>query len=427
MGEKDRDYKFLNCGKSIQNYFTCMENNVAGFTKRFAKKGDIVYFVVNYEKVSYLTAKGLLGEETDKKPWGDAERYIQSFNVDEITYCKPIALGEFKEYFKKLWAIYLQSPKSLSNESKVLIEIEKYINENKIEEYHKFEEINLEFEQMELEVNDNEYIEDIIIEESNEGIINDDKVDIMGTFQTIRFKNETDKSMGLEVLVNDNFYNLFTHFQEENSILICDNRKFKTSSIRNSNNDRVLGVETIPDAIMIMHDKKDKNYPFKINLIEYECYGEGKLRSKDKFEYFNGHIIPQLMRFASNFSIVTDSNIRRDTIDKWIDKVIDYVNESDELRNKIKIWMQNIYPDIKEREVDRRFEKELFKSFESNLRITLIIDELTQEQKDTLSNVVKSFKLDGNREIEFKSYIVRLEQKIGIVDKNASFALSYQE
>ena len=109
------------------------------------------------------------------------------------------------------------------------------------------------------------------------------------------------------------------------------------------------------------------------------------------------------MRFASNFSIVTDSNIRRDTIEKWIDKIIDYVNESDELRNKIKIWMQNIYPDIKEREVDRRFEKELFKSFESNLRITLIIDELTQEQKDTLSNVVKSFKLDGNREIEFKS------------------------
>ena len=107
--------------------------------------------------------------------------------------------------------------------------------------------------------------------------------------------------------------------------------------------------------------------------------------------------------------------------------VIDYVNESDELRNKIKIWMQNISPDIKEREVDRRFEKELFKSFESNLRITLIIDESTQDQKDTLSNVVKSFKLDGNREIEFKSYIVRLEQQIGIVDKNASFALSYQE
>ena len=422
MLEKDTDYKFLNCGKSIQNYFTCMENNAAGFTKRFAKKGDIVYFVVKDEKVSYLTAKGLLGEETDKKPWEDAERYIQSFNIDEITYCKPIALGEFKGYFKKLWPIYLQSPKSLSNEKEVLCEIEKYIDNNKIESYYKFGEPNQEFERLELEVNDNEEIEDIMVEDSNE-----DKVDIMGTFQTIRFKNETDKSMGLEVLVSDNFYNLFTHFQEDNSILICDNRKFKTSSMKNSNNDRVLGVETIPDAIMIMHDKKDKNYPFKINLIEYECYGEGKLKSKDKFEYFNGHIIPQLMRFASNFSIVTDNNIRRYTIDRWIDKIIDYVNENNDLRNKIKNWMENIYPDIKEREVDRRFEKELFKSFESNLRITLIIDELTQEQKDTLSNVVKSFKLDGNREIEFKSYIVRLEQKIGIVDKNASFALSYQE
>ena len=82
----------------------------------------------------------------------------------------------------------------------------------------------------------------IIDNDKNEEIFNEDKVDIMGTFQTIRFKNESDKSMGLEVLVSDNFYNLFTHFQEENSILISDNRKFKTSSIKNSNNDRVLGV-----------------------------------------------------------------------------------------------------------------------------------------------------------------------------------------
>ena len=44
-----------------------------------------------------------------------------------------------------------------------------------------------------------------------------------------------------------------------------------------------------------------------------------------------------------------------------------------------------------------------------------------------LINVVKSFKLDGNREIEFKSYIVRLEQKIGIVDKNTNFTLLHQE
>ena len=38
MGEKDRDYKFLNCGKSIQNYFTCMENNIAGLERDLLKR-----------------------------------------------------------------------------------------------------------------------------------------------------------------------------------------------------------------------------------------------------------------------------------------------------------------------------------------------------------------------------------------------------
>lgn len=420
---KEREQKFLNCGRLLENYITCMEESVAGFTKRFAQKGDIVYFIVKYNKLSYLVVKGVLGEQTDKKTWEDAERYVQAFDVEEIIYCDLIALKDFKRYFKKLWSIYLQSPKSLNNEKDVIEELEKYIKDNRIQVYYNFKDIELEDIK---EVYD-AYEEDQVDEEFDDAIHDEEKLDIMGTFQTIRFKNETDKIMGLETLVNDNFYNLFTHFQDKNSMLISDNRKFKTSSIKNSNDDRVLGVETIPDAIMIMFDKRDKEYPFKINLIEYECYGEEKLRSKERFEYFNGHIIPQLMRFASNFSIVTDKNIRRDTIDKWIDKIIDYVNESDELRKKIKEWMQNIYPNIKEREVDRKFEKELQQSFESNLRITLIIDELTQEQKDTLSNVIKSFKLDNHREIEFRAYIVRLEQKIGIIDENASFALSYQE
>ena len=55
--EKDTDYKFLNCEKSIQNYFICMDNNVEGFTKIFAKKGDIVYFIVKSKKISYLTSR----------------------------------------------------------------------------------------------------------------------------------------------------------------------------------------------------------------------------------------------------------------------------------------------------------------------------------------------------------------------------------
>ena len=66
---KEREQKFLNCGRLLENYITCMEESVAGFTKRFAQKGDIVYFIVKYNKLSYLVVKGVLGEQTDKKTW----------------------------------------------------------------------------------------------------------------------------------------------------------------------------------------------------------------------------------------------------------------------------------------------------------------------------------------------------------------------
>ena len=53
---------------------------------------------------------------------------------------------------------YIQKGKEikLMNEpvkKEILCEIEKYIENNKIESYHKFEEVNQEFEQIELEVN----------------------------------------------------------------------------------------------------------------------------------------------------------------------------------------------------------------------------------------------------------------------------------
>jgi cysteinyl-tRNA synthetase len=411
--------RVLNCSKMIDNYYLCINEKVAGFAQRIAEKGDIIYIVVKVDKVTVCGARGILDAPTDYKPWEDADKYVQCFNIINLEYCQPFAINIVKQYEGKYWgAKILQMSKTIKNETTVDL-LNNTFNENKINNVFIFDEYKKEIQQKEEDSNNSIDTEEIC-EENNE------KLDIMGTFQTIKFKNETDKVMGLEGLVSDNFYNLFTHFQEEDSILISDNRKFKTTSIKNSNKDRVIGIETIPDAIMIIYNKNN-NSPFKVNLIEYECYGEGKLKSKEKFEYFNGHIIPQLMRFASNFSIVTDNNIRRDTINNWTDKIIEYVNENENLRRKIKVWMENIYPNIKEREVDRKFEKELCKSFEISLRITLIIDELTQEQKDTLQNVIKSFKLDDNKEIDFKSYIVRLEQKIGIVDKEARFALSFQE
>ena len=73
------------------------------------------------------------------------------------------------------------------------------------------------------------------------------------------------------------------------------------------------------------------------------------------------------------------------------------------------------------------------KAFESNIKIILIIDELTVEQKETITNVINSFKLNSatikgkENSIGFNSYVVRLEQKVGIYDKDSNFALSFQE
>lgn len=139
------------------------------------------------------------------------------------------------------------------------------------------------------------------------------------------------------------------------------------------------------------------------------------------------------MRFASTFSIVTDNNIREKTIDRWVDKIIDYVNEEPTLIEKVNKWIKELHPNIKERQIERYLEKELIDAFKSNIRIILIIDELTVEQKDTMTNIINSFKLDNSNSsnkdnfVEFSSYVVRLEEKIGITDKNARFALSFQE
>lgn len=102
------------------------------------------------------------------------------------------------------------------------------------------------------------------------------------------------------------------------------------------------------------------------------------------------------------------------------------------MTSKIKGWVKELHPGAKERQIDRIFDKELRNAFESNIRIILVIDELTPEQKETIKNIINTFKLNNinskkNNVIEFSSYVVRLEQIIGIVDKEASFVLSFQE
>ena len=429
-----RNVRILHCSTSLENYYLCINEKVVGFTQRFRAggTGDLIYIVVKVNNQTVCGARGILGEITDLKPWEDSERYIQSFKLKNIEFCEPFDISVLKDTKEKYWAVkYLQGSKPILNKEAISI-LNDNFKSNKINELYIFEDkyentesiITKEFidvENTELSIDNSDILDE-----------NEEKLDILGTFQTIRFKNETDPIRGLEPLVTEYFYNLFQCFREESSILVSNNRLFSTVGMKNDNNENILGIKGIPDALLITYDKDSMNTPLKINLIEYECYGEGKYRTTQKFNYLNGTIIPQLMRFASTFSIVTDYKIREKTINEWIEKIISYIDNDEVLMNKVDEWMKDLNPQIRPREINSTLKTELKKAFESNIKIILIIDELTVEQKETITNVINSFKLNNtnikgrDNAIGFSAYIVRLEQKVGVFNNNANFALSFQ-
>ncbi|WP_017416619.1 hypothetical protein [Clostridium tunisiense] len=424
-------YRILNCGSSMENYYICINEKVAGFTQRTADVGDTIFFSVKYNKKNLCGAKGILSELTDYKPWEDSDRYVQCFKVKNMEFCTPFDISILKEYGGKSWGpLYLQRSK-LIKDSGAILRLENEFGNNKLLAPTYLEEAYQNIETLDLN-----YIESqefVCTDEDEDELYKEEPLEIMGTFQTVKFKNETDKISGLEPLVTEHFYQLFQHFSQEKTILIPENRLFPTASLKNNRNELIIGIKSIPDALLISFDKDSIDAPLKINLIEYECYGESKCKTVQKFNYLNETIIPQLIRFASTFSIVTDNSIREKTIKTWIDKIMDYIDIDETLTKKVYSWMKTLKPGIKERQIDRELDKMLRAGFEANIRIILIIDELTIEQKETIKNVINSFKLDNkatkikNNYIEFSAYIVRLEQKIDIFNKEASFALSFQE
>lgn len=144
----------------------------------------------------------------------------------------------------------------------------------------------------------------------------------------------------------------------------------------------------------------------------------------EKTNYFNGQIIPQLMKFASTFSIVTDKKIREGTMKEWSDKIIKHIYSKDSYQEKIAPWIKELEPGIKEQLIAHQMSKLLGDGFRKNLRIILVVDELSTEQKDTMNNVIKAFKLENGESIQFKGYVVRLEQKINLTDGQTEYAIS---
>lgn len=57
----------------------------------------------------------------------------------------------------------------------------------------------------------------------------------------------------------------------------------------------------------------------------------------------------------------------------------------------------------------------------------LIIDELSYEQKQTISNIISSFILEKGIPVKFRYAVVNLVQKITVFNKDTEYALTIKE
>nr|KEI14106.1 hypothetical protein Z960_p0112 [Clostridium haemolyticum NCTC 9693] len=437
------NHRILSCSTFIENYYICLNKQIVGFSTHTGETGDIIFLSVKTKKSTMCGARAIIQQETDIKPWENGEKYVQCFKISNIEYCTPFDLSILKRFSEKGWGLKFILGSNKIKEQEAIDLLNSTFEKNKRDSMYIFKEDELKKPRKKKENN----ICDVVKEEISSTVQAKDKdnkisnqtnitqteqntqLDIMGTFQTINFISEQHEVQGLETLVTKHFYNLFTKYNVDNSILISDNRKFSTATIKDDNGTNINGISGIPDALLITY-KKDDSVPLQISLIEYECYGQQKTSIRQKSDYLNCHIIPQLMRFASTFSIVTDYKIRENTIKSWVSKISNYIYNDNELTKRTSKWIKELYPDINEMQIALRFNEILKEAFENSIKIVLIIDELTNEQKDTIKNIIGAFKLNNNSKnnsIEFASYVVRLEQKVNIVDDNAQYALSYQE
>jgi len=423
--------RILHCSTNVKNYNTCVEKQICGFSNRGQEPGDLIYLVVKIKNKPYCGARCRLLSVTDENPWDDGVDYANIMRASDFEFCKPFALNFLGEVGGPYWGLkYAQGAKTIKDQT-AIDQLNSHFNQNRVESFIPFDvpatALSKEQENPLPEVDDEDSIDD---SNDAEEIIKsnpDLKMDIMGTFQAIQFVNESDKINGLETLVNENFYSLFTFFQEENTVLVPENRKFMIDGVYKEDGSVIPGIRSIPDALLLKFDPNMKECPLQVNLIEYECYGQKKNTASIKSAYLNSTIIPQLMRFAAGFSIITDRETRRKTVDNWIDKFMDYIAraENASLENKMVNWVKSLNSNLSERAIYSEIEKLLRKAFETNIRVLLIIDELSREQKATIKNIINAFKLE-NGCIGFDGYVVSLVQRINIKDMSAQYALTVQ-
>jgi hypothetical protein len=409
--------RILHCGEDILSYDECLQFKQAGFTQRGQEPGDLVYYVVRHKQggkeKSVCGARGYLDSLTDTLSLTDGERYVSKWTVRDMEYCEPFELSFLSKicpgnvgfrYFQRAKPIPdLAAIEALDREFSTRIKATPTFFHPRRVDLPIPDETNNGKEK------DNEDNTD-----------SEETITIMGTFQVINFANETNRNQGLEPLVNQHFHDLFPEYPEFHTVLVKKNRLFRTS---NPDGYDKKGVRGIPDALMILFTEKTP-VPFRISLIEYECYGNGKSKPVDRFNYLNGHILPQLIRFASTFSVVTDKGMREGTVREWTEKLMGMISEDPDIRGKIFSWIRRLKPGIGEYQLSLEVQKHLEAAFRSNLQIILVIDDLSPDQRETIRNVIQSFRLESGEQIAFAGYTVRLEQRIKSLDGTGEYALS---
>jgi hypothetical protein len=397
-----------------------MRDRVFGFTHRGPEIGDVVYLVVKQGKDTFCGMRAKLADVTESKPWPDADRYVICFTLNDVEYCRPFDVRFLAEAGGEYWGLkYLQQSKAIKEAEAVELLDRTFDAHRAAEPDYLGGEKPFEQDEPDEEV-DNE-----------QGVpvpgkaVTEAKLTVLGTFQTVKFKNETDAFQGLESLVNQHFYSLFPAYREAHSILIAENRLFRSAGVEARGDAFVKGIRSIPDALLVVYNRQQK-HPLAVNLIEYECFGESRISSQEKSNYLNGHVIPQLMRFASAFSIVTDKRLRDQTIKDWVDQIVNFVYRNSDLARKLSSWIKEIEPAVSDQLVGLRIHNHLTNAFQDALRVVLVIDELSADQKDTIGNVISAFRLESGESIQFLAYIIRLHQRIQITDESAEYALSVQ-
>jgi hypothetical protein len=108
-------HRVLHCGKSLTNYYLCLEERIAGFSGAKAVTGDCVYFAVRIESGTVCGARAILAGPTEKNPWSN--QYPVRFTLSDIEFCTPFDLAILWDAGGPYWPVkYMQGSKPIRDE-----------------------------------------------------------------------------------------------------------------------------------------------------------------------------------------------------------------------------------------------------------------------------------------------------------------------